>query len=86
MKKITLLCLFVGLILCGCSGCSSENNKPYKGLLNDDRNQIEADRIQVTSRVGYAGDSIIVFFDTKTGREFLSYDNAMVEIKPKDEK
>lgn len=92
MKKILLICsIFFNVFITGCS--NEPINKPvgiaeerYAGILDPNRNNIGEPRIQVVYRTGYAGASIIIFLDTKTGREFMYYDNSMVEIKPKEEK
>lgn len=92
MKKILLICLMCFNVFI--TGCSDEpiykpvgiTEERYAGILDPNRNNVGESRIHVIGRTGYAGASIIIFLDTKTGREFMYYDNSMVEIKPKGEK
>lgn len=43
------------------------------------------DRFTIIEISSYAGYNLVVFEDSKTGREFLSYRDGLVEIKPKGE-
>ena len=43
------------------------------------------DRIEATKPKLFNGCSAIIFTDTKTGREFLAYNHAIIEITPKGE-
>ena len=66
-------------------GCGHPDRR-YIETVKEDRDKVTDSRIQVIHRGASDGSSLVIFLDTKTGREFLSHDNAMVEIKPKEEK
>lgn len=59
------------------TGCESSVNVQEKS--KDDSFKI------TTDKSSFAGYNLVVLKDTKTGREFLSYRDGLVEIKPKGE-
>lgn len=71
-KLILILSLLVGLTACNDTKNSEE--------INSLESNIKEDRFIMEKHKGRLGSSIFLIKDTKTNKEFLYYDNAMVEI------
>ena len=83
MKKVILGIFLAGLFF----GCDTKDIKDLRNKMEDAQNRNssikQVDRIIFISSRDVNGYAATILIDTETGREFLSYNHGLIEIRPK---